>query len=147
MKATGKPKYFSFNVVFEPSDTLNLRERLRAIKDQRDLKVSPSPNGAGPGSGVTNTEKSSSSPVVIQSVVRTDKATDNRRNNQTSYNQTSQPGFLSQRLPIIPENNKGSLENRTQVSSSSKENRRNLILRLRKLREQRQIKTKTSDFQ
>ena len=147
MKATGKPKYFSFNVVFEPSDTLNLRERLRAIKDQRGLKVSPSPNSAVPGNGVTNTEKSSSSPIVIPSVVRTDKATDKRGNNQTSYNQTSQPGFLSQRLPIIPENNKGTLENRTQVSSSSKENQRNLILRLRKLREQRQIKTKTSDFQ
>ncbi len=142
MKATGKPKYFSFNVVFEPGNTLNLRERLRAIKDQRGLKVSPSPNGRVPDRGVTNTERSSSSPVVIQSTVRKDRAINNRRNNQIS-----QPGFLSQGLPVIPENSKGNLGNPTQVSSSSQENQKNLILRLRKLREQRQTKTKTSDFQ
>lgn len=147
VKASGKPKYFSFNVVFEPtnaqissSGSRSLRKRLSEIRENRNLKPNTSPSSPAPSSEATTIDKSSSIPISIQSVIRTDRSTDG-----PGSNQKSQPGVLSQRLTSIPSNSKDNSGNRTQISSSERQDQKNLILRLRELREQR--KTKTSDFQ
>ncbi len=147
LKATGKPKYFSFNVVFEPgnarvssSDSQSLRKRLRAIKESRGSQSNPSPSSAVPGSKVTNEKSSSSVPLNIQSVIRTD-----RSSNIFPSNQRSQPAILSQRLRSIAVSRKDGAVDSNQISSSKRKDQKNLIRRLREVREQRKIKT--SDFQ
>ena len=136
VKTNGKPKYVSFNVVFEPSNgqpspsaSQSLRERLGTIRDNRELKSNPSPAGEA-----SNPEKSSSvSPLSIQSVIRTELPSDRPRSNQ----QKSPSDSFSQRLRGVAVNSKDDSGNNNQVLSSSQEDQRNLIQRLRTFREER----------
>ena len=135
VKANGKPKYFSFNAVFEPgnvqkssSDSQSLRKRLESIRDRRKLKSNPSSN-----SEASNNEKSSSQlPLNIQSVIRTDGSSVTPQSNQNSPSRV-----LSQPSRSVVINSQDDSDNDNQVSSSSQENQQSLIQRLRKVREER----------
>lgn len=137
VKANGKPKYFSFNAVFEPgnvqkssSDSQSLRQRLGAIRDSRELKSNPSSD-----TEASTNEKSSSQlpPLNIQSVIRTDGPGVTPQSNQNSPSKVlSQP---LRRSVVIK--SQDSSENKNQISSSSQENQQSLIQRLRKVREER----------
>ena len=146
VKANGKPKYFSFNVAFgstsnQPSSlgSQSIRERLGAIRDSRQLKSNPSP-----GSGATTNEKSSSpSPVrlSIQSVIGSDSkgwsGSSTVPGNTPRRDQKPSSGVLSQRLRSVVINSQDNSGDNNQASSSSQEKQKNLIERLREVREER----------